>query len=87
MSGTKNYRLYVRYTFNYKQSQLSQHFFFFRQRIKLELETNTKLELTLAKLENHIKELENQIQIFKTKEQSETNDNLVEVIILISCKL
>ncbi|CAI6360394.1 unnamed protein product [Macrosiphum euphorbiae] len=47
-------------------------------RIQVELDTNTKLELTLAKLENHIKELENKIEIFKAKELHQTNDNLVE---------
>ncbi|KAL4107286.1 hypothetical protein QTP88_017654 [Uroleucon formosanum] len=48
------------------------------QKIQVELDTNTKLELTLAKLENHIKELENKIEIFKAKELHQTNDNLVE---------
>lgn len=51
------------------------------------MDTNTKLELTLAKLENHIKELENKIEIFKAKELHQTNDNLVEVILLIGYKL
>ncbi|KAL5235793.1 hypothetical protein ACI65C_003203 [Semiaphis heraclei] len=50
----------------------------YMHRIKVELETNTKLELTLAKLENHIKELENKIEVFKSKELCQTNDNLVE---------
>lgn len=51
------------------------------------MDTNTNLELTLAKLENHIKELENKIEIFKAKELHRTNDNLVEVILLIGYKL
>ncbi|XP_015379167.1 PREDICTED: putative leucine-rich repeat-containing protein DDB_G0290503 isoform X2 [Diuraphis noxia] len=50
----------------------------YMHRIKVELETNTKLELNLAKLENHIKELENKIEIFKAKDLCQTNDNLVE---------
>lgn len=88
MSRTKNYWLYVRHTFNNLQYQLViSYFFFCRHRIQVELDTNTKLELTVAKLENHIKELENKIEIFKAKELHQINDNLVEVILLISCKL
>ncbi|XP_022168561.1 golgin subfamily A member 4-like [Myzus persicae] len=50
----------------------------YMHRIQVELDTNTKLELTVAKLENHIKELENKIEIFKAKELHQINDNLVE---------
>jgi len=50
------------------------------------LNKNTELELNLTKYANHIKELENKIEIFKAKELHQENDNLVEVIFL-SCKL
>jgi len=51
------------------------------------LNKNTELELNLTKFANHIKELENKIEIFKAKELHQANDNVVEVIFLLSCKL
>jgi len=51
------------------------------------LNKNTELELNLTKYASHIKELENQIEIFKAKELNQVNDNLVGVIFLLSCKL
>lgn len=55
---------------------------FYRRRIQDQLNHNTELELTLTKLENHIKELENKIEILKVKELNQENDDLMEVIIL-----
>lgn len=55
-----------------------------RLRIKEESNNNTKLELTLTKLENYVKELENKIEIFKAKEYHEINsDNVVKVKLFI----
>jgi len=37
----------------------------------------------MTKLENHIKELENKIEIFRVKELNQENDDLMKVIILL----
>lgn len=50
----------------------------YMHRIQVELNKNTELELNLTKYANHIKELENKIEIFKAKELHQANDNLVE---------
>lgn len=56
-----------------------------RLRIKEESNNNTKLELTLTKLENYVKELENKIEIFRAKEFHEINsENMVKVILFIN---
>lgn len=56
-----------------------------RLRIKEESNNNTKLELTLTKLENYVKELENKIEIFRAKEFHEINtDNMVKVLLFIN---
>lgn len=54
--------------------------YFCRQRIQVESGYNTELQLTITKLENYIKELENKIEIFKTKELHQANDDFITVI-------
>lgn len=54
--------------------------YFCRQRIQDESGHNTELQLTMTKLENYIKELENKIEIFKTKELNQANDDFITVI-------
>lgn len=56
----------------------------YRHKIQIESDRNTELELTLTKLENHIKELENKIEILKAEELHQANNYLVEVI-LFNC--
>lgn len=59
--------------------------YFYRKRIQDELDRNTELELNLIKLKNNIKELENKIDLFKTKELCHANDDLkIEVFIHLS---
>lgn len=53
---------------------------FCRQRIQDESGHNTELRLTMTKLENYIKELENKIEIFKTKELNQANYDFITVI-------
>lgn len=54
--------------------------YFCRQRIQDESGHNTELQLTMTKLENYIKELENKIEIFKTKELHQANDDFMTVM-------
>ncbi|VVC38032.1 Hypothetical protein CINCED_3A004058 [Cinara cedri] len=50
----------------------------YMHKIQVESDRNTELELKLTKLENHIRELENKIEIFKIQESNQANNYLVE---------
>jgi hypothetical protein len=76
MTIMENYFIFIFINYNYNFYN-----YFCRHRIQEQSDNNTKLELTLTKLENYIKVLENKIEIFQAKELHRVNDDLVEVIL------